>query len=100
MGNLPRRNTGCFWNRSLPEFPPNRTLIKHDSNANGGKASFSALSLSMVEESSGMHSSLLYSACHLFPRTTANCMLTNEGGTQSKGLPRERGSGESSFRFC
>lgn len=66
----------------------------------GAEASFSVLRrLSMLEESSGMHSSLLYSACHLFPRTTANCMLTNEGGTQSKGLPREKGSRESSFRF-
>lgn len=59
----------------------------------GAEASFSVLRrLSMLEESSGMHSSLLYSACHLFPRTTANCMLTNEGGTQSKGLPREKGA--------
>lgn len=39
-------------------------------------------SLSMVEESSGMHSSLLYSACHLFPKNHSQLNANNRDPVQ------------------
>lgn len=46
-------------------------------------------SLSMVEESSGMHSSLLYSACHLFPKNHRQLNANNRDPVQ-----RERRTGK------
>lgn len=84
--------------KNSPKLNIYRTVTAMLSIKTNGELSVFQFSLSMVEESSGMHFSLLYSACHLFPENRSQ-LNANEDRTGPKGLEENKGMRTIAFDF-